>query len=108
MKVITHPLGYHCADIDCMMAPEAASPLDQRGVHLTAVHTSTCTALPSKFLEVSLVLEGGALGTGTSLKVYLTCSLETVPALCLALLETDEKKFHRDSKSISVLKGITS
>lgn len=77
-------------------------------MRLTALCSSTCTALPSEFLEVLLLLEGGALGIGTSLKVYLNCSLETVPALCSALLERDEKKFHRDSKSISVLVGTAS
>lgn len=77
-------------------------------MRLTALCSSTCTALPSEFLDVLLVLEGGVLGIGTSLKVYLNCSLETVPALCSALLERDEKKFHRDSKSISVLIGIAS
>lgn len=91
-----------------MMAPLALSPPDQRRVHLTALHSGTCTALPREFPEVSPVLEGGALGIGASLKVYLNCSLETVPALCSALLERDEKKFHRDSKSISALIGIAS
>lgn len=83
------------------MATRAASPPDQQGMRLAALLSGTCTALPSEFLEVLLVLEGGALGIGTSLKVYLNCSQETVPALCSALLERDEKKFHRDSKSIS-------
>jgi len=90
------------------MATGAMSPLDWRGARLAALRSSTFTALLSKFLEVLLVLEGGALGIGTSLEVYLNCSLEMVPSLCSALLERDEKKFHRDSKSISVLIGIAS
>lgn len=77
-------------------------------MRLAAPCSGTCTAPPSEFLEVFLVLEGGALGIGTSLKVYSNCSLETVPALCSALLERDEKKFQRDSKSIPVLIGIAS
>lgn len=51
------------------------------------------------------------LGIGTTLEVYLNCSLGAWPVLCSALLERVEKKFHRDSKSIGFaykLIGITS